>query len=186
MISLGQLQFIPQSLSGVQIIEAFHHADARGDFVKTFLATEAAECGIQFELREEFFSVSRRGVVRGMHFQTPPYAHQKLVTCLAGNVIDVLVDLRKSSPTYGQHFAVELSAVNRRSVFIPVGLAHGFLSLSDESCVVYKTDREYAPANDAGIHWNSFGYNWPIAQNELSGFPRDERHPRLNEYASPF
>jgi dTDP-4-dehydrorhamnose 3,5-epimerase len=184
--SVGQLKFIPQSLSGVQIIESFHHADARGEFVKTFLAAEAAERGIQFELREEFFSVSRRGALRGMHFQTPPYAHQKIVTCLAGSVIDVLVDLRKSSPTYGEHLAVELSAANRRALYIPVGLAHGFLSLCDNSCVIYKTDREYAPDQDAGIRWDRFGYTWPLETQDLLISPRDQRHPPLGEFASPF
>jgi dTDP-4-dehydrorhamnose 3,5-epimerase len=183
---LAQLQFIPQWLAGVMLIEPFRHSDTRGEFVKTFHAAEFADQGIRFEMREEFFSVSQRGVLRGMHFQSPPFEHQKLVTCSIGRVVDVLVDLRKASPTFGEHLAIELNAANRRAVYVPVGLAHGFLSLLDGSCVVYKTDREHAPADDVGIRWDSFGFAWPMAMADLVISPRDQQHPPLGNYASPF
>ncbi|MFO0789884.1 MAG: dTDP-4-dehydrorhamnose 3,5-epimerase [Pirellulales bacterium] len=183
---MTQFQFIPQRLPGVVLIEPFRHADARGEFVKTFHAANFASQQIEFTLREEFFSISQRGVLRGMHFQTPPYAHSKMVTCLTGAIVDVLVDLRHNSPTYGEHAAYELSGDNRRVLYVPVGLAHGFVSTFDGSCVAYKTDREHAPENDCGIRWDSFGYTWPIAGDELIISPRDQHHPALAEFTSPF
>jgi dTDP-4-dehydrorhamnose 3,5-epimerase len=183
---VAQLRFIPQSLPGVILVEPFRHSDARGEFVKSFHAAEFAEHNIRFEMREEFYSVSQRGVLRGMHFQTPPFAHQKVVTCLTGRVMDVVVDLRKASPTYGKHLAIELNAANRSVLYIPVGLAHGFLSLESDSCLVYKTDREHAPQNDAGIRWDSFGYSWPMSANDLVVSQRDQQHPPLADNSSPF
>jgi dTDP-4-dehydrorhamnose 3,5-epimerase len=183
---VAQLRFIPQSIAGLYIIEAFKHSDARGDYVKTYRADEAAEHGIVFEAREDVYSISRRSVLRGMHFQTPPKAHQKLVSCLTGRVLDVVVDLRKASQTYGQYAALELSGENRRSFLVPAGLAHGFLSLEDDSRVVYKTDLEYAPDNDAAIRWDSFGFEWPVASSELIISDRDKMHPPLSDYNSPF
>jgi dTDP-4-dehydrorhamnose 3,5-epimerase len=183
---VAQLRFLPQPIPGLYIIEAFKHSDARGDYVKTFRADEAAEHGIVFAAREDVYSISRRNVLRGMHFQTPPQAHQKLVSCLTGRVLDVVVDLRKTSPTYRQFASVELSGENRRSFLVPAGLAHGFLSLEDDSRVVYKTDLEYAPDNDAAIHWDSFGFKWPVATSELIISDRDNVHPALSDYNSPF
>lgn len=135
-------------------------------------------------VREEFFSTSSKDVLRGMHFQTPPHAHQKLIYCITGRVLDVLLDLRRSSPTYGQSIALELSAANRHVLFVPVGFAHGFLSLEDHSCLVYKTDAVHAPQHDAGIRWDSFGFDWPADSPLISG--RDLTHPEFSEFRSPF
>jgi dTDP-4-dehydrorhamnose 3,5-epimerase len=176
----------PLGLSGAAVIESLVHRDDRGVFVKTFHAGQLADAGLRFELREEFYSVSRRGVLRGMHFQTPPFAHQKLVACMAGRVLDVLVDLRRGSVTFGAACSLELNAERPQLLWIPPGIAHGFLSLEDLSCVTYKTDREYAPEHDAGIRWNSFGFAWPMAEAELELSPRDQRHPALAEFDSPF
>lgn len=180
------LSVTPLPLAGAVVVEPIVHRDERGSFVKTFHAAQLAEAGLRFELREEFFSVSHRGVLRGMHFQTPPFAHQKLVSCAAGRVLDVLVDLRRGSATYGAACSLELSAERPQTVWAPPGLAHGFLSLEDDSCITYKTDREYAPQHDAGIRWDSFEFAWPMAADELVISPRDREHPQLAELASPF
>lgn len=180
------LRLVPLPLCGAFVVEPFVHSDERGRFVKNFHARELADVGLRFELREEFYSVSDRGVLRGMHFQAPPYAHQKLVSCLAGRVLDVLVDLRRGSATYGESCSLELAVERPRMLWVPVGLAHGFLSLENGSCVTYKTDREHAPLHDGGIRWDSFGFDWPLAAEELIVSPRDRSHPTLAEFASPF
>ena len=135
-------------------------------------------------VREEFFSTSAKDVLRGMHFQIPPHAHQKLIYCVNGKVLDVLLDLRQCSPTYGRSISLELSAANRHVLYIPVGFAHGFLSMEDQSCLVYKTDAVHAPLHDAGIRWDSFGFAWPSDAPLISG--RDLAHPAFSEFHSPF
>lgn len=171
-------------MSGAKILEPFVHRDERGDFVKTYHEEQLAGVGLEMVVREEFFSSSGRGVLRGMHFQVPPHAHQKLVYCISGRVLDVFLDIRRGSPTYGRAAGVELSAVNRQLLFLPVGFAHGFVSLEDGSCMVYKTDAVYEPEADAGIRWDSFGFEWPFAEPVVS--PRDEAFPLLEGFESPF
>src|SRR5204863_1808973 len=107
---------------------------------------------------------SAKGVVRGMHFQVPPAAHAKLVYCAHGRVLDVVLDMRRQSPRFGQVFSRELDAAKSELLFIPAGLAHGFLSLEDDSLMVYKTDHVYAAEHDQGIAWDSFGFKWPLDQ----------------------
>lgn len=170
---------IAEPLPGLKIIEPRLFADTRGSFVKTFHESLYRDLGIEFELREEFFSVSRKDVLRGMHFQTPPHAHDKLVYCSHGAVLDVVVDLRRHSPTYGQYTSVELSAENRLLFFIPTGFAHGFVSLRDDSCMIYKTNAVYAPENDTGIRWDSFGFAWPVSEVVVS--ERDRGLPALGD-----
>lgn len=137
-------------------------------------------------VREEFFSTSADGVLRGMHFQVPPHAHQKLVYCIAGRVWDVLLDLRTASPAFGKAAGFELSAANRHVVHIPAGFAHGFLSLEGGSCLVYKTDAVHAPSCDSGVRWDSFGYEWPTLGRTPMVSARDASHPRLEDFVSPF
>jgi dTDP-4-dehydrorhamnose 3,5-epimerase len=158
--------------------------DDRGSFVKTFHMPRFAELGLRSDWAEEYFSVSACGVIRGMHFQTPPHEHAKLVFCLVGEVLDVVVDLRKGSPTQGVARGFTLSAQNGRGLYIPAGCAHGFLSMSDESGMYYKVTSVHAPQHDAGIAWNSVDFDWNITDPVLS--PRDQTHPRLQDYASPF
>lgn len=179
------MKLVNEPLSGVKLIEPFHHEDCRGAFVKTFHEEMFAELGIFLTVREEFFSISAKNVLRGMHFQIPPHAHQKLVFCTHGRVLDVLIDLRIGSPSYGQSASFELSAANRHLVHIPVGVAHGFLSLEDGSCLVYKTDTVHEPSADAGILWNSFDFDWPLTSKPILSH-RDEQHPTLAEFSSPF
>lgn len=177
-------QLIPTSLPGLQVIQPRIFSDRRGDFVKTFHAGLFHDLGLDFEPREEFFSTSARGVVRGMHFQRPPAAHAKMVYCIVGRVLDVVLDLRKSSPTFGRSCARELSAANREMLFIPVGFAHGFLALEDGATMVYQTSTVHSPAQDAGIVWNSFGFDWPVKSPQLS--ERDQQFPALTDFDSPF
>lgn len=185
-MSSSSMELITEPLPGVKILRPFVFQDARGAFVKPFHERQLASHGIHFTVREEFFSISAANVLRGMHFQTPPHAHQKIVYCLAGKVVDVLLDLRKDSATYGQSVAFELSAANRHIVHIPVGLAHGFLSLEDDSCLIYKTDAVHASESDCGIHWSSFGFSWPIDPRKAIISPRDLAHPKFSTFKSPF
>lgn len=180
------LRVTPLPLAGAYTIAPIMCRDERGSFVKTLHAAQLAEAGLSFELREEFYSTSHRGVLRGMHFQTPPFAHQKLVSCIAGRVLDVLVDLRRGSATYGTSCSIELSAESPQLVWIPPGLAHGFLSLVDGAVVLYRTDCEHAAASDRGIRWDSFGFDWPMPAEELVISPRDRAHPALAEFVTPF
>lgn len=178
------MTFKTTKISGLFILECRRFEDARGTFVKTFHEGIFADQGISFASREEFYSSSRKGVLRGMHFQTPPAQHAKLVTCLSGAVLDVAVDLRKGSETYGQWEAVELSAANHLAFYIPEGLAHGFLSLQEESLMHYAVSSVHSPNEDSGILWNSFGFEWPSGAPLIS--TRDASFPALADFESPF
>jgi dTDP-4-dehydrorhamnose 3,5-epimerase/CDP-3, 6-dideoxy-D-glycero-D-glycero-4-hexulose-5-epimerase len=181
------MKIIDEPLPGVRLLEPFVHRDPRGEFVKTFREDQLADVGIQMTIREEFFSTSAKNVLRGMHFQLPPHAHQKLVYCSRGRILDVILDLRRKSDTYGRAAGVELSEENRLMLHIPVGFAHGFLSLTDGACVIYKTDSVHAPSHDAGIFWNSFGFQWPLERDTAPVLSdRDARHPAFGQFASPF
>jgi dTDP-4-dehydrorhamnose 3,5-epimerase len=159
--------------------------DNRGDFVKTYQAEAFSELGISFTPVEEFFSTSHKGVLRGMHFQLPPHEHDKLVYCVRGRVLDVLLDLRKDSPTYGKSVSAELSRENHHQLYIPRGVAHGFLSMEDESVLVYKTTTVHAPSYDTGIRWDSFGFQWPEGGNFIIS-TRDQQFPHQQAFNSPF
>ena len=128
--------------------------------------------------------MSRRGVVRGLHFQGPPADHAKLVFCTQGRVQDGVIDLRVGSPTFRQHALVELSADAANMLYIPAGMAHGFCVLSESATLVYKVSSQYSPDHDAGVLWNSAGIPWAVADPVLS--PRDAAFPRLDAYTSPF
>jgi dTDP-4-dehydrorhamnose 3,5-epimerase len=158
--------------------------DERGTFVKTFHAEFFAKMGLQTKWAEEYYSVSRKGVLRGLHFQIPPYDHEKLVYCVDGEVIDVVVDLRCDSPTYGESAMFELRAETANIVYIPRGIAHGFYTLSESATMMYKVSTVYAPNHDAGIHWDSVGVNWPSRLPILS--QRDSELPPFSNFKSPF
>ncbi len=175
---------IPTGFPGLCVLQPRLFEDQRGTFVKTYHQGLFADLGISFTPREEFYSISHRGVLRGMHFQLPPAAHSKLVYCTRGRVLDVVVDLRRGSPAFQQTFSRELSGAAPELVFIPVGFAHGFLSLEDNSLMYYATDHGHSPQHDAGIAWNSFGFDWPIMQPLLS--QRDQKFQGFNDFSSPF
>jgi len=149
-------------LHDAHLIKLFHRTDERGVFFKPFHAGQLKALGIDFEIRESICSVSSKNVVRGMHFQTEPHAQAKLVYCPYGAILDVILDLRKGSPSYGKHFAAELSAQNGHSLFIPEGFAHGFLALTEGAVTSYLLNKEHQPEADTGILWNSFGFEWPV------------------------
>ena len=172
------------NFEGLVVITPSIFEDARGLFVKTYQKWMFEELGLPFEPREEFFSISHKGVLRGMHFQLPPEAHHKVVYPVTGSALDVVVDLRKASPTFGQHFARQLDSLNREMLFIPAGFAHGFLALANETLMVYLTSTVHSPAHDAGIRWDSFGFSWPVAGPILSN--RDRGFPTFQEFHSPF
>ena len=178
------MEFSDFGLVGAYIIRPRVFADARGSFVKTFHAPLFADNGLRTDWREEFYSVSRRGVIRGLHFQTPPAQHAKLVTCVAGKVIDVAVDLRRGSPTEGRVCSVTLDDRDGLGLYLPSGVAHGFQSLSEQSTMLYKVTSVHAPHSDAGIAFDSIAFDWPITDPIVSD--RDREHPALADYASPF
>jgi dTDP-4-dehydrorhamnose 3,5-epimerase len=175
---------VPTAIPGCYEIRPHVFTDHRGKFVKTFHRGLFAGYGLNVDWREEYYSVSKAGVLRGLHFQLPPHDHEKLVYCTAGEVLDVVVDLRVGSPTFGQHLTINLSAESSNMVYIPCGLAHGFLSLSVSSTLMYKVASVYSPENDAGILWSSVGVDWPVNSPILSD--RDSGFLPWEEFHSPF
>jgi dTDP-4-dehydrorhamnose 3,5-epimerase len=175
---------IPTCLEDCYQVSPFFAQDARGSFVKTFNTEQFSALGLPIDWREEYYSCSRKGVIRGMHFQTPPQDHYKLVYCIKGEVLDVVVDLRKGSSTFGKHFSVALDGKHFGGLIIPKGMAHGFLALSEEVLMAYKVTSVYSPENDAGLRWDSFGFDWGINQPIVS--TRDQAHPALGDFDSPF
>jgi dTDP-4-dehydrorhamnose 3,5-epimerase len=180
------MELISEPLPGVKILRPFVFEDTRGNFVKPFHEGQLAAQGIHLTVREEFFSTSTASVLRGMHFQLPPHAHQKLIYCIKGRVLDVVLDLREGSPAFGKAAAFELSAANRHVVYVPVGFAHGFLSMEDDSCLVYKTDAVHAPESDRGIRWDSFGFDWPLTGVHPLISAKDLLLSPLPDFKTPF
>lgn len=171
-------------IPGCVIVQGDVRADGRGWFLKTFHADLFAQAGLRTDWREEYVSSSRCGVVRGMHFQRPPHEHAKLVACLAGEALDVVLDLRHGSPTFGEHRTIGLRAEEGRAVYAPSGIAHGFVARRDDTLMLYKVTSVYAPSSDAGVAWDSFGCDWGTAAPILSD--RDRQHPPLRDFVSPF
>ena len=178
------LTFRETCLLGAYVLEPHTFIDTRGTLVKTFHEGSFRGAGIEFAPREQFVSISELDVLRGMHFQSPPYVQQKLVCCLHGEILDVLLDLRVGSPTYSESFAVELSGANHLGVFVPEGFAHGFLSLSGDATVMYLADCVHHPEAEAGVLWDSFGFSWPSPSPQLSD--RDRGLTPMTRLQSPF
>lgn len=178
------MTFESTRIEGVYLITLPKFDDNRGSFIKTFHNTEFSNNHISFHLRESYLSISHKNVIRGMHFQNPPHDHEKIVFCPQGKILDVVLDIRKESPTYGQHLSVELSAENHQAIHIPKGCAHGFLSLLDESITYYLVSSEYNKDNDDGILYNSFGMNWNCPQPIMS--MRDSEFSSFEQFDSPF
>lgn len=176
--------------AGLTLVHPKRFGDDRGWFTEVYSEKRFAAIGIDSHFVQDNHSLSvPAGTLRGLHYQTPPFAQAKLVRCIRGRIFDVAVDLRKGSPTYGQWIGVELSAENGDQLFIPVGYAHGFVTLEPSTEVCYKVSDLYAPANDGGILWNdpSIGIEWPLPEGvvpTLSG--KDEKQPLLAEFDSPF
>lgn len=174
----------------VHLIETRRHGDARGWFTETYNRDRFAALGITCSFVQDNHSLSAPAfTLRGLHFQTPPHGQDKLVRCVRGRIFDVAVDVRNGSPTWGQWVGAELSADNGRQLFVPVGFAHGFLTLEPDCEVVYKCSGLYAPAHDAGVRWDdpAIGIDWPLPAGtapELSA--KDKVQPLLAEFGSPF
>jgi len=172
-------ELIPQTW----LVQLARVEDLRGAFVKTLSKSILDKIGFQFDFREEYYSTSKKGVIRGMHFQRPPHDHVKIVYCAAGSVLDVLLDLRPG-PTYGKSCSVTLDSSVPSLLIIPKGVAHGFRSLNDDSLMVYKTSSEYVSEHDAGILWNSFDFDWGLSNPILSN--RDMFHSAFKDFQTPF
>ena len=183
------MQFIKQKISEIVLIKPTIHGDDRGYFVETFrqnLFEEAIGYKVSFVQDNE--SKSTKGVLRGLHYQLPPYTQAKLVRVLEGSVLDVAVDIRKSSPTFGQHVAVELTGENKHQLFVPHGFAHGFVVLSDSATFAYKVDNYYAPEHDRGIAFDDIKLkiNWQLPIELLKLSVKDQNLPTLIKIKSPF
>lgn len=176
--------FEPLPLKGAFLVTFPAPTDNRGLFVKTFHDTTFRSHGVGFELKESYFSISKKNVIRGMHFQTPPYHHSKVVFCPQGAILDVIVDLRKDSPTYGQHYAHELSQKNHKGYFIPEGFAHGFKALTDDAMTYYLVSSEHNKAHDTGIRFDSLGIDWGMGDHIVS--ERDMSFETFSSFNSPF
>ena len=158
--------------------------DERGRFIKIFHRDFYIENKLEHKYSEEYYSISRRGVLRGLHFQIPPNEHTKLVYCVEGCVFDAVVDLRKNSPTYEKYETFELIAEKANMLYIPQGLAHGFYVLSEQATMVYKVSTVYSTENDTGILWNSVGIPWPDKNPIIS--KRDSKFIEFDKFKSPF
>lgn len=182
------MEVIKTAIEGVVIIEPRVFTDNRGYFFESFSEREFREKVGNIDFVQDNESMSSYGVIRGLHFQRPPYTQSKLVRCVKGAVLDVAVDLRKGSPTYGQHVAVELTEENHRQVFVPKGFAHGYSVLSETAIFQYKCDNFYAPQADCGISLmdQSLGIDWKIPVESAILSQKDTLHPFLKDFDSPF
>ena len=178
------MNFIRTNIPDVIIIEPTVHGDHRGYFVETFRADKLeAFLGYKLNFGQDNESKSSKGVLRGLHYQLAPHAQTKLVRVISGRVLDVAVDIRKNSPTFGQHVAVELTADNKRQMLVPRGFAHGFVVLEDDTIFAYKVDNYYSPECDRGIAFNDpvLNIDWMLKTEELKLSAKDTTQPKLNE-----
>ncbi len=183
------MKYTKTAIADVILIEPKVFGDERGYFVETFRAdTFEAETGIKTDFVQDNESRSGYGVLRGLHYQLPPHAQSKLVRVIEGLVLDVAVDIRKGSPTFGQHVCMELSAENKHQLFIPRGFAHGFVVLSETAIFSYKVDNYYSPECDRGIKFDDpqLGIDWKIAASELVLSDKDKTHPLLQDAVDLF
>ena len=182
------MNIIQTSIAGVVIIEPRLFKDDRGYFFESFSEREFNAQIREVKFVQDNESMSSYGVMRGLHFQRPPYTQSKLVRCVKGAVLDVAVDIRKGSPTFGQHVAVELTEENHRQFFVPRGFAHGFAVLSKTAIFQYKCDNFYHPEADGGISIldNSLGIDWRIPTDHAILSEKDTKHPLLKDFGSPF
>ncbi len=173
------MKIISTHLKNVHVIKNKKFDDLRGVFVKTFNADVFEENGLLIDFKESFYSISKKSVLRGMHYQTPPNDHAKLVYVTDGVILDVAVDIRKKSSTFGKFFSIILSAENSKSLYMDRGFAHGFLVLSDSATVVYQTSSVHMPESDRGVRWDSFGFEWGVSDPVIS--ERDRTLPMVDE-----
>lgn len=178
------MKILKTEIADLLILEPTLHGDSRGYFFESFHADRfRGLTGLDVQFVQDNEAMSRRGVVRGLHYQLAPYAQAKLVRVVVGNVWDVAVDMRRSSPTFGRYVAVELSAENKRQLYIPKGFAHGYAVLSEEAVFQYKCDEYYHPEAEAGVAWNdpTIAIEWPMAEEDMVLSEKDQYHPRFED-----
>ena len=174
-------------IEGAYLFRNFFAADRRGSFLKILQKSKLPPQIAEIDFTESYISTSQKNVIRGMHFQLPPYDVDKLVTVVNGAVLDVVLDMRKNSPAFGKSFAVKLGeGCEFRSFYIPTGCAHGFLALRDGSMMLYQTTCEFAPAHDTGIRYDSFGFDWQISQDDMIISEKDLALPPWNKDVTVF
>jgi dTDP-4-dehydrorhamnose 3,5-epimerase len=178
------IQVIETKIQGCYEFQPTIVDDQRGSFAKIFHRPLWDSLGLCTDFEEEYFTCSVHGTLRGLHFQLPPMHYHKVVLCLRGRVWDVVVDLRKDSPNYGQHISIDLTGTKSNGVYLSAGLAHGFCVTGTEALLYYKVSRVYSPAHDSGIRWDSANIPWPISDPILSD--RDRKLAPLSEFNSPF
>jgi dTDP-4-dehydrorhamnose 3,5-epimerase len=170
------------AIAAVKLVTPRRFGDSRGFFSEVYNRSAWENAGLRFEFVQDNHSFSALpGTLRGLHFQTPPFAQDKILRVTRGRILDVAVDIRRSSPTFGRHVAVELSAENWRQLLVPIGFAHGFMTLDADTEVIYKTTAVYSPANDRGIAWDDpdIGISWPLPPSGPTLSDRDRSWPRL-------
>lgn len=183
------MRFEHAALPGIVLMHPARHGDTRGAFFETWREDRFAEAGIAARFVQDNQSWSARaGTVRGLHFQRPPHAQAKLVRAVSGRILDVVVDVRRGSPTFGQHLAVELDAEHGTAIYVPEGFAHGFCTLTDNCVVAYRCSDYYAPHAEGGLAWNdpALAIDWPVAEAEAVLSPRDRTWPALAELDEVF
>lgn len=180
------MNFIKTAIEGVLIIEPLVFEDERGHFFEYYQKELFANNGITTDFVQDNQSLSQKGVLRGLHFQAPPYAQAKLIRVIKGAVLDVAVDIRRDSPTYGKHIAVKLSESNKKTLYIPEGFAHGFLTLTDDTIFSYKCSNYYHKTSEAALLWNDkeLAISWGITTPILSS--KDQEAPTFKSFSTPF
>ena len=178
------MKLVDTKIKGAFIVSNSLSEDERGGFCKFFNADNFRSNDLEFKYEEMYYSISHKNVIRGMHFQEPPFDHSKIIHCISGEVLDVFLDLRRNSPSYLKFDSCLLKKNDGKIIYLPKGVAHGFLSLKHESIVLYSVSSVYNQSFDNGILWNSFGYRWPCKKPILSG--RDESFKPLELFKSPF
>lgn len=182
------MKFIKTAIPDVYIIEPTIFGDDRGYFFESFNLEKFEENIYPIKFVQDNESKSSRGVLRGLHFQKPPFTQAKLVRCIEGEVLDVAVDIRRGSPNYGKYVAVKLTGENKKQLYVPRGFAHGFAVLSETAVFAYKVDNTYAPKYDGGIIWNdeTLEIDWNLSKNEIKLSDKDVKLPTLASLDSPF
>ena len=182
------MEIIQTAIEGVLIVEPRAFADDRGFFMETYNHERYLQSGVNGEFVQDNVSVSKKGTLRGLHYQAPPFTQGKLVQVLRGSVMDVAVDIRFGSPTFGKYVSVELSAENKKQFWIPAGFAHGFVALEDDTIFSYKCTNVYSPENDRGVLWNDakIGIEWPFPETEFLISDKDKKQPLLKDIAQEF
>jgi len=178
------MKFENTQIQGCYLVKNNTINDDRGSLTKLYHKSSFLSQGVDLTFKEQFITVSHKNVLRGMHFQLPPYENSKLISCLSGSVLDVIVDLRVNSPTFLKYDSFKLIGLDKLTLFIPNGIAHGFISLEDSSAMLYSTTCEYDAIYDKGLLWNSFGFDWPCQEPILS--LRDSNHMTFDNFVSPF